>query len=82
MMDEPIPLWLDLMDGDRLLASRRAEMTERLSGLKGFVLTGKDETGWLTIRLEIDVHSRRCEYRIDVSPRPTLPAALVPCCVG
>ena len=78
MMDEPIPLWFDLFDGDRLLASRRADMTERLVGLRGFVLTGQDETGWLTVRLEIDVRSKRCEYRIDVSPKPTLPAALVP----
>ena len=77
-MDAPIPLWFDLLDGDRLLASWRADMSERLEGFKGFVLTGQDHTGWLNVRLEFNVPEKRCEYRLDISPKATVPAALVP----
>lgn len=77
-MDDPIPFWFDIVDGERLLASWRVDMTERSEGFRGVVLSGQDQTKWLTVRLEFDVPSKRCRHTLTISPEPVLPAALVP----
>ena len=77
-LDEPVTLALDIMDGDRLLASWPVHLTERTGGLRGSILTGTDSTGWLQTRLKVDVETEELEAKFWLTPQPTMPAALVP----
>ena len=75
---EPITIAFKVMDGDTLLANCPVHITERTSGLRGFVVTGTDSTGWLQTRLRVDVAARELKARLWLDPKPAMPAALVP----
>ncbi len=77
-LDEPISLALDIMDEDRFMASLPVNLTERTGGLRGVILTGTDSTGWLQIRVRLDIESGKLEANFRLDPRPAMPAALVP----
>ena len=77
-LDEPITLALDIMDGDRVIASWQVHLTERTTGLKGSIFTGSDSTGWLQTRLKVDVGAGELEANFWLDPKPAMPAALVP----
>ena len=79
-LEETITLALDVMDGDGLLASCPIHLSERTTGLKGSIINGKDSSGWLEIRLEVDAVARQFTVRFRLAPRPVLPSALVPLC--
>ena len=77
-LDEPTTLALSLMDGDRLLAVCPVHLAEQTRGLSGFVVTGTDSTGWLQIRLKVDTATEKLVADFQLTPRPAIPAALVP----
>ena len=79
-LDEPVTLALDVMEGDRLLASCPIHLTEQTSGLRGSVFTGTDSTGWLETRLTVNVEARDAAVEFRLAPRPILPSALLPLC--
>ena len=66
------------MDDDRLIASWPVYLTERTGGLKGSILTGADNVGWLQTRLRVDVEAGEFEAKFWLDPKPAMPAALVP----
>ena len=75
---EPVVFALDIMDGDRLMVSCPLHLTERTVGLRGAMLAGTDSTGWLQVRLKLDIATKKGEARIGLDPKPAMPAALVP----
>ena len=77
-LHEPVAIGLDIMDGDNLMVSCPIRLIERTGGLKGFILTGSDSTGWLEIQLKFNSESERGEVHCQFNPQPTMPAALVP----
>ena len=77
-LGEPVTLALEIMDGDRLLASWPVHLTQRTGGLRGSILTGTDSTGWLQTRLKVDVETKDLEAKFWLTPQPTMPGALVP----
>ena len=77
-LDEPITLALKVMDGDRVLANCPVHLTEQTGGLRGSILTGTDSTGWLQIRLKLDIAAEEMEVKFWLNPKPALPAGLVP----
>ena len=77
-LDEPVTLGLDITDGDELIASCPVHLTERTGGPKGFIFTGTDSTGWLEIRLTINIVDEEAEVQFRLNPNPAMPAALVP----
>ena len=77
-LDEPITLALSLLDGDRLLAICPVHLTEHTGGLRGFVVTGSDSTGWLQVRLKVDTAAEKLVADFQLTPRPAMPVALVP----
>ena len=79
-LDEPVTLSLNIMDGDRLLASCPVRLTKQTSGLKGSVLTGTDSSGWLETRLTVNAVAGKLSAEFRLNPRPVLPSALVPLC--
>ena len=79
-LDETVTLALDVMDGDRLLASCPVHLTEQTRGLRGYVITGTDSTGWLQTRLKMDVEAEELEAEFWLNPKPAMPSALVPLC--
>ena len=62
-LDEPITLTLDILDGERLIASWPVHLTERTGGFKGSILSGTDSTGWLQTRLRVDVEAQELEAK-------------------
>ena len=48
-LDEIVTLALDVMDGDRLLASCPIHLTEQTIGLKGSIIHGTDNSRWLEL---------------------------------
>ena len=77
-LDEPVTLALDIMDGGKLIASCPVHLTEQAGGFKGSIFTVTDSTGWLEIRLTINVVDEEVEVEFRLSPKPAMPAALVP----
>ena len=77
-LDEPVTVALNLMDGDRLLASYPVHLTEQTRGIRGSVVTGTDSTGWLQARLKINVVAEELEVKFWLNPKPAMPAAIVP----
>ena len=76
--DEPVTVALNLMDGDRLLASCPLHLTEQTRGIRGSVVTGADSTGWLQASLKMDVVAEELEVKFWLIPKPAMPAAIVP----
>ena len=79
-LDEIVTLALDVMDGDRLLASCPIHLTEQTIGLKGSIIHGTDNSRWLETRLTVDVVDSKFKVAFQLAPRPVLPTALVPLC--
>ena len=77
-LDEPVTLALNVMDGDKLLASWPVHLTERTGGPRGSIVTGADKTGWLQTRLKMDGVNKECEVKFWLTPSPAMPATLVP----
>ena len=79
-LDEIVTLALDVMDGDRLLASCPIHLTEQTRGLKGSIIHGTDNSSWLETRLTVDGVAGKFTFDFRLAPRPVLPTALVPLC--
>ena len=79
-LDETVTLALDVLDGERLLASCPIHLTQQTSGLKGSIVNGTDTSGWLEARLTVNAADRKFAITFQLSPRPVLPSALVPLC--
>ncbi len=79
-LDEPVTLLLDIMDGDTVLASMPVHLTERTSGLRGSTLTGADSSGWLQVRIKVNVEAMGLEAEFRLTPQSTMPEALLPLC--
>ena len=77
-LDEPVVFALDIMDGERLIVSCPLHLMERTVGLRGAVLAGTDSTGWLHVRLKLDIATRKGEVKLGLDPKPVMPAALAP----
>ena len=77
-LEEPVTLSLDIMDGDKILASWPVHLTERTGGLRGSTLTGTDSTGWLQTRIKVDVETKDFEAKFWLTPQSTMPGALLP----
>ena len=77
-LDDPIILSLRVMAEDAVVASYPVQLKERTSGLRGSVFTGTDSTGWLTMRLTVDVVNEDVEAEFRVNPQSAIPTALVP----
>ena len=77
-LDDPVTLSLRVMAEDAMAASYPVQLKERTSGPRGFVFTGTDSTGWLTMRLTVDVVNEGVEAEFRVNPRSATPNALVP----
>ena len=77
-LDDPIILSLRVMAEDAVVASYPVQLKERTSGLRGSVFTGTDNTGWLTMRLTVDVVNEDVEAEFRVNPQSAIPTALVP----
>ena len=77
-LEEPVTIALDIMDGDKLIASCPVYLTERTGGPKGFIFSGTDSTGWLVTRLKVSVVDGEVEAGFRLNPKPAMPAALVP----
>ena len=76
-LDDPIILSLRVMAEDAVVASYPVQLKERTSGLRGSVFTGTDSTGWLTMRLTVDVVNEDVEAEFRVNPQSAIPTALV-----
>ena len=77
-LDDPIILSLRVMAEDAVVASYPVQLKEQTSGPRGSVFTGTDSTGWLTIRLTVDVVEEDVEAECQVNPQSGMPSALVP----
>ena len=77
-LDDPITLSLRVMAEDMLVASYPVQLKEHSSGPKGSVFTGTDSTGWLTMRVTINLAEEDVEAEFGVTPQPGMPIALIP----
>ena len=77
-LHEPVTIALDIMDGDKLIASCPVRLTEQTGGPKGSIFSGTDSTGWLETRLTLKVVENEVEGHFRLNPKPAMPAALVP----
>ena len=77
-LDEPVTVDFKVMDGDRVLANCPVHLTEQTGGIRGSVTTGTDSTGWLQIRLKLDNVAEEMEVKFWLTPKPAMPAGLVP----
>lgn len=76
--DEPLTISLKIIDGDDLVASWPVRVTQKTEGLKGASFDGTDETGWLEIKLKVNPLDQEFDLILNLTPKPTMPAALVP----
>ena len=77
-LDDPVSLGLQIMEGDRLIASWPVDLTERTGGTKGYIFTGTDRTGWLEMRLKLNLVEGKGEAEFGLNPKPAMPTALAP----
>ena len=77
-LDDAIMLSLRVMSQDAVVASYPVQLKERTSGLRGSVFSGTDSTGWLSMRLKVDVVEEDVEVEFQVNPQPGMPSDLVP----
>ena len=77
-LDDPIILSLRVMAEDAVVASYPVQLKERTSGPRGSVFSGTDITGWLTMRLTVDVVDKGGQAEFQVNPKPSMPNTLVP----
>ncbi len=77
-LHEPVTIALDIMDGDKLIASCPVRFTEQTGGPKGSIFSGTDSTGWLETRLTVKVVENEVEGQFRLNPNSAMPAALVP----
>ena len=80
MLDDPATLTLDVVDGDKLLASCPIRLIEQTRGFKGSILTGADNSGWLETRLTVNVVDREFAVDFRLAPKSVLPSTLLPLC--
>ena len=79
-LDDPVTLAVEVVDGNRLLASCPIHLTEQTWGLKGGILTGTDSTSWLEASLTADIVAREFTAEFKLVPKPVMPSALMPLC--
>lgn len=77
-LDESVPIWLDVIDGDARIGSCSIRLTEQTSGPKGAIFTGSDSTGWLKVAFRLNFADEEVEARFQVEPCPAVPIALLP----
>ena len=77
-LHEPVTLAMDIMDGDKFIASCPVHLTERTGGPKGSIFTGNDSTGCLEIHLRVNAVDEEVEVEFQLNFKPALPATLVP----
>ena len=77
-MSHPITLSLRIMAEDKVLASYPIQLKEQTSGPKGSVFTGIDSTGWLEMRLTVNVVDDEVQAEFRVIPQSGIPTDLVP----
>ena len=77
-IDDPIILSLRVMAEDMVVSSYPVQLKEHTSGPRGSVFTGTDSTGWLTMRLTINVVDEDVEAEFRVIPQSGMPKTLVP----
>ncbi|MCY4654976.1 MAG: hypothetical protein OXC95_17655 [Dehalococcoidia bacterium] len=77
-LDDPVTLALDVMDGDTILSSCPVQLTQRTGGLKGSIFTGTDSTGWLAMKLTVNVADQEFAAEFKLDPKPILPSTLEP----
>ena len=78
ILDDPVTLALDIMDGGKLVSSCPVHITEQTGGPRGFIFTGTDRTGWLETRVTVDVIDEELKAEFWLNPEPAMPAALLP----
>ena len=77
-LEETVTLGLEVMDGDRPLASCPIHLTEQTRGFKGSIYSGTDSSGWLQIRLTANAVAGEFTIEFCLAPRSVLPSVLVP----
>ncbi|MDE2780027.1 MAG: hypothetical protein OXI91_10175 [Chloroflexota bacterium] len=77
-MDDSIILSMSVMSRDAVVASYPVQLKERTSGFRGSVFSGTDSTGWLSMRLKVDVVDEDLEAEFKVSPQSGMPSDLIP----
>ena len=77
-LGEPVTLELEIMDGDKPIASCPFHLTEQTAGPKGSIFTGSDSTGCLEMRLRVNAVDEEGEAEFSLNFKPVLPATLVP----
>ena len=75
---EAVTVVLEIKDGDNRVASCSVRLTEQTGGPKGFIYTGSDSTGWLNVKIKVNVEDAEVEMGFQLSPERAMPAALVP----
>jgi len=77
-LDEPFNLTLNVMKGDCILSSLLVKVTRRNVGLKGAIIGGYDETGWLHVQLTANLVSMNINARFRLEPKSVTPASVLP----
>ena len=77
-LEDRIILSLRVMAEDMVVASYPVQLKEHTSGPRGSEFTGTDSTGWLTMRLTINLVDEDVEAEFSVIPQSGMPKALVP----
>ena len=78
LLDEPLTLALNFMEGNNLLASWPVHVAQKIGGNTGVILDASDETGWLEVQLKVNPSTQEFFATLKLTPRPIMPAALVP----
>ena len=71
---ETITVALEIMDGDKLLASCQTHLNKQTTGLRGSIVSGTDSSGWLKTRITINFTTGEfMDYHIPVSSQANSP---------
>jgi hypothetical protein len=74
----PVQVTARIKDGDRLKASLLLELSPTSAGQRGFILEGRDGSGWLRVKLTIDAEKRSFTAKFVAEPCEVLPSNVLP----
>ena len=77
-LKDPMPIRLNVMEGDRVLAAWPAEITQRQVGQNGVIAKGWDHTGWLHIEITMNRVQQTMSGRLRLRPKPAIPSTILP----
>ena len=77
-LNEPIPLLLNIVDGDNILVSWPVQITHRTDGIKGTIFDASDVTGWLTVQIKANPSAEEFQATFKLDPKPIMPASVAP----